>query len=175
MDGKSMPLLKAKLHKMCSKKLAFTSWERDLIVALVQERPIIEDKRIHAQNIELKRKAWNELTTEFNSHSHVTPRNHIQLKRCWENIKTQRKKVSQESMGLTDSSETEPKIKRSSINMQESELDSELLALKIKRENILIKREESLIEYEKQIHDLQTKKLNLEIEILNKSLEDYIY
>lgn len=157
-----------------SKKLAFTSWERDLIVALVQERPIIEDKRIHAQNVELKRKAWNELTIAFNSHSHVTPRNHIQLKRCWENIKTQRKKLTQESIEFTDICETEEKIKRSTINMQDSEFDSELLALKIKRENLLIIREENSIEYEKELHDLQLEKIKLEIEILKKTLNDYI-
>lgn len=84
-----------------SKKLAFSSAERELIVALVRDRSIIEDKRTHAKNIELKRQAWEDLTVAYNSQSYVSQRATHQLKRCWENIKTQRKKeLSQESISL---------------------------------------------------------------------------
>lgn len=74
------------------KKQTFTNAERELIVALVRERPIIEDKRTHAKNIELKKQAWEDLALAFNAQPYVFQRNSIQLKRCWENIKTQRKK-----------------------------------------------------------------------------------
>lgn len=84
-----------------SKKIPFSSAERELIVALVRERPIIEDKRTHAKNIELKKQAWEDLAVAYNSQSYVSQRVSHQLKRCWENIKTQRKReLSQESMSM---------------------------------------------------------------------------
>ncbi|CAG9792706.1 unnamed protein product [Diatraea saccharalis] len=94
-DGKHLP------SGDPSKKLPFSSSERELIVALVRERPIIEDKRTNAKNIELKKQAWEDLTVAYNSQPYVSQRHSQQLKRCWENIKTQRKKVlSQESTRL---------------------------------------------------------------------------
>ncbi|XP_045494826.1 uncharacterized protein LOC123693680, partial [Colias croceus] len=53
---------------MCSKKIPFTTSERELIVALVRDRPIIEDKRTNSKNIELKKQAWEDLTGEFSLH-----------------------------------------------------------------------------------------------------------
>ncbi|CAG4969769.1 unnamed protein product [Colias eurytheme] len=72
-----------------------------LIVALVRDRPIIEDKRTNSKNIELKKQAWEDLTAAFNSQPYVSQRNNMQLKRCWENIKTLRKKeLSQEASSM---------------------------------------------------------------------------
>ncbi|CAG4992886.1 unnamed protein product [Colias eurytheme] len=86
---------------MCSKKIPFTTSERELIVALVRDRPIIEDKRTNSKNIELKKQAWEDLTAAFNSQPYVSQRNNMQLKRCWENIKTLRKKeLSQEASSM---------------------------------------------------------------------------
>ncbi|RVE41897.1 hypothetical protein evm_013447 [Chilo suppressalis] len=84
-----------------SKKLAFSSAARELIVALVRDKPIIEDKSTHTKNIELKKLAWENLTVPYNSQPYVSQRVTHQLKRCWQNIKTQRKKeLSQESLSL---------------------------------------------------------------------------
>ncbi|CAG9784421.1 unnamed protein product [Diatraea saccharalis] len=86
---------------LSSKKLPFSSSERELIVALVRERPIIEDKRTFAKNIELKKQAWEDLTVAYNSQPYVSQRHSQQLKICWVNIKTQRKKeLSQESTSI---------------------------------------------------------------------------
>uniref|UniRef100_A0A2H1V0Q7 Regulatory protein zeste n=1 Tax=Spodoptera frugiperda TaxID=7108 RepID=A0A2H1V0Q7_SPOFR len=84
-----------------SKKFPFTSVERELIVKLVRDRPVIEDKRTNAKNIELKKRAWEDLTVVYNSQPYVSRRNTYQLKRCWENIKTLRKReLRQKSSSL---------------------------------------------------------------------------
>ncbi|XP_050668591.1 myb/SANT-like DNA-binding domain-containing protein 3 isoform X2 [Leptidea sinapis] len=81
-----------------SKKKPFTTAERELVRELVLERPIIGDKRIHAENIVLKQKAWEDIANVYNSRPYVTPRNSIQLKRCWENLKQLRKKQLSERL-----------------------------------------------------------------------------
>lgn len=84
-----------------SKKFPFTTVERELIVKLVRERPVIEDKRTNARNIELKKRAWEDLTVVYNSQPYVSRRHTHQLKRCWENIKTLRKReLRQKSSSL---------------------------------------------------------------------------
>ncbi|CAK1589112.1 unnamed protein product [Parnassius mnemosyne] len=76
----------------CSKKIAFSSAEKELIISLVSERPIIENKQTNARNIELKRAAWDEIENAYNAVPFVVKRTALQLKRCWENIKSCRKK-----------------------------------------------------------------------------------
>lgn len=84
-----------------AKKIPFSSSEKELIVALVRERAIIEDKHTNAKNIFLKKKALENLSVCFNAQPYVTRRSSHQLKRCWENIKTQRKKeLSREASSL---------------------------------------------------------------------------
>ncbi|XP_063836995.1 myb/SANT-like DNA-binding domain-containing protein 3 [Ostrinia nubilalis] len=100
-DNKPTTLCTMSNNTVSSKKLAFSPSERKLIIALVRERPVIEDKRVNAKNIRLKKRAWEDLTIAYNSQPFVSKRLTHQLKRCWENMKTIRKKeLSQESLTL---------------------------------------------------------------------------
>ncbi|CAK1589290.1 unnamed protein product [Parnassius mnemosyne] len=81
-----------------------------------------------------------------------------------------RKEISTTTKGLKKfCSETEVRIKRCTINMQQ---DAELHELRLNRERVLLKREKNLINFEKQLHSLQLEKIKMEIELLKKQLEN---
>lgn len=67
----------------------FTLHEKDFIIQLVKENPIIESK--DTTSIKRKQKAWQKLTHSFNS-NFATNRTTAQLKLMWKYLKTTTKK-----------------------------------------------------------------------------------
>lgn len=67
----------------------FTLQEKDFIIQLVKENPIIESK--DTTSIKPKQKAWQKLTHSFNS-NFATNRTTAQLKLMWKYLKTTTKK-----------------------------------------------------------------------------------
>ncbi|CAH2244920.1 zinc finger protein 493-like isoform X2 [Pararge aegeria] len=75
-----------------SEKLAYSLEEKKLLVQLVRDRPIIEDKEINYKTIEQKTNAWQELSEAFNAASSTSRRSAVQLRRCWKKMKWMRRK-----------------------------------------------------------------------------------
>ncbi|XP_069673082.1 myb/SANT-like DNA-binding domain-containing protein 3 [Periplaneta americana] len=73
-------------HKM------FTAEEKTILINLITTKRVIEDKRTDVETLAKKKAAWVEIEQEFNSNFEVSKRTLAQLKKCWDNIKTKRKK-----------------------------------------------------------------------------------
>ncbi|KAG8224552.1 hypothetical protein J437_LFUL002156 [Ladona fulva] len=78
---------------MATRNAAFTLVEKRILIDLVEKfKKVLENKKTDAANCEQKRKKWNQVTKEFNSHGNITRRDAEQLKRCWEKMKCMLKK-----------------------------------------------------------------------------------
>ena len=79
---------------MSQKKLKhFSEVEKQILLGLVQEKAaVLESKKSDGRTVELKKKAWEELTIIFNEQGEVSTRDGAQLKKFWENMKSRSKK-----------------------------------------------------------------------------------
>ncbi|VEN39715.1 unnamed protein product [Callosobruchus maculatus] len=69
-------------------KFAFA--DKELFLQILGNHPVVEDKRSNSYNIERKKKAWDNITAEFNVAA-IETRTTVQLKRLWDKIKRSRK------------------------------------------------------------------------------------
>ncbi|KAH8029789.1 hypothetical protein HPB51_004794 [Rhipicephalus microplus] len=67
----------------------FTEDEKTVLIALVGEfKHIIECKKTDVASIAKKKnETWKEIAKRFNSNHGITRRDHVQLKKCWNNLK----------------------------------------------------------------------------------------
>ncbi|KAH1024097.1 uncharacterized protein LOC109545720 [Dendroctonus ponderosae] len=70
--------------------IKYTYADKELFAQVLGKYPIVEDKRTDTFRIEKKRKAWEDITSEFNKSS-TKPRTTTQLKRLWDKTKRSRK------------------------------------------------------------------------------------
>ena len=61
--------------------------ERDLLMGLIREEKILQDRRTDGKVIIQKRAAWVRITRLFNSHNLGPQRTEQQLKKIWERLK----------------------------------------------------------------------------------------
>ncbi|XP_013189922.2 uncharacterized protein LOC106134406 [Amyelois transitella] len=108
------------------------------------------------ENHSRKRPIFAQLQNEIDENSYLQPKR-----------KSNKDTFSTPTSSKKFLSETEARVKRSTINIQQ---DQALHELRIQREKILIERENNLLEYEKKIHEFQIQKIKLEIELLNKQI-----
>nr|AHN53441.1 Myb/SANT-like DNA-binding domain [Nuttalliella namaqua] len=67
--------------------------EKNVLIELVGKyKTIIENKKSDAVSLNAKNKAWQKLSTEYNSVHGVRPRDVKQLRKTWDNLKTKWKK-----------------------------------------------------------------------------------
>ncbi|XP_069680116.1 myb/SANT-like DNA-binding domain-containing protein 3 [Periplaneta americana] len=84
--------MEAAAHKL------FSAEEKTLLINLIKCKRVIEDKRTDVISLSKKKAAWLEILQEFNSNEAVTKRSLSQLKKCWDNIKTKRKRELAQEM-----------------------------------------------------------------------------
>ncbi|CAH1402344.1 unnamed protein product [Nezara viridula] len=78
----------------CYKKKRFSAEEINFLTSQVLKRAIVlENKESDALTNSKKKRAWKEIFTEFNSIGEHSYRTLPQLKKCWDNIKSKRKKA----------------------------------------------------------------------------------
>ncbi|KAL3221089.1 hypothetical protein MRX96_029646 [Rhipicephalus microplus] len=66
----------------------FTEDEKTVLIALVGEfKHIIECKKTDVASIAKKNETWKEIAKRFNSNHGITRRDHVQLNKCWNNLK----------------------------------------------------------------------------------------
>ncbi|KAL3220997.1 hypothetical protein MRX96_029701 [Rhipicephalus microplus] len=66
----------------------FTEDEKTVFITLVGEfKHIIECKKTDVASIAKKNETWKEIAKRFNSNTGITRRDHVQLKKCWNNLK----------------------------------------------------------------------------------------
>ncbi|KAK4882207.1 hypothetical protein RN001_005526 [Aquatica leii] len=77
---------------MSEKRKVFTPDEKLSLQELVLKyKHILENKKSGFVSVLKKKQTWETLALEFNSLPHVTQRDQISLKKCWENIKSFKK------------------------------------------------------------------------------------
>ncbi|XP_040063399.1 myb/SANT-like DNA-binding domain-containing protein 3 [Ixodes scapularis] len=75
-------------------RFIYTAEEKALLQALVTKHArVLESKKTNNYSKEAKLKAWEKLSTEYNSQPNVRPRSAKQLKKRWENEKSRYKKT----------------------------------------------------------------------------------
>ncbi|KAM7302006.1 uncharacterized protein ISCGN_017523 [Ixodes scapularis] len=75
-------------------RFIYTAEEKALLQALVTKHArVLENKKTNNYSKEAKLKAWEKLSTEYNSQPNVRPRSAKQLKKRWENEKSRYKKT----------------------------------------------------------------------------------
>ena len=78
---------------MSEKAKHFTEVEKQVLLSLVQEKAeILESKKSDGRTVDCKKRAWEEVASNFNSCGEVNNGSSQQLKKCWENIKSWAKK-----------------------------------------------------------------------------------
>ncbi|OXA36978.1 Myb/SANT-like DNA-binding domain-containing protein 3 [Folsomia candida] len=145
----------------------FTEFEKSLLLELISsKRNVLECKKSNPESVVKKQKAWTEVETEFNSSGNVVKRSCQQLKRAWENFKTQAKNEKAQAMsplpnefdsdclyGEEQKKETSasklPKILRSSEDVTDSNYEKERVRLVDKR-SFKIKPEMEVFQNESQ-------------------------
>ncbi|XP_077511876.1 myb/SANT-like DNA-binding domain-containing protein 3 [Amblyomma americanum] len=66
----------------------FTVEEKRLLTSVVNEhKRFLECKKTDVASLAKKSEVWKEVAKIFNSHHGVTRRDHLQLKKCWANMK----------------------------------------------------------------------------------------
>lgn len=74
-------------------RAVFTVFETERLLSCVEERKtVLECKKTGIPDIDRKRRAWEQLATDFNSHSDVAKKSARQLQKKWENLKGRAKK-----------------------------------------------------------------------------------
>ncbi|KAJ4447632.1 hypothetical protein ANN_09639 [Periplaneta americana] len=74
-------------------KKRFTEEEKNFLLLMIEkQKHIIENKETDGSSLHQKRKAWTEIQSRFNSEPNHTERTVTQLQKCWDNIKTKRKR-----------------------------------------------------------------------------------
>jgi hypothetical protein len=82
-----------------SRSRPFSERETNLLLELVRDaKGILESKKTGFLDTDRKRKAWDSLADNFNSHSEVTKRTAVQLRKRWENCKRTAKKEVQSKL-----------------------------------------------------------------------------
>ncbi|KAM7296922.1 myb/SANT-like DNA-binding domain-containing protein 3 [Ixodes scapularis] len=75
-------------------RFIYTAEEKALLQALVTKHArVLENKKTNNYSKKAKLKAWEKLSTEYNSQPNVRPRSAKQLKKRWENEKSRYKKT----------------------------------------------------------------------------------
>ncbi|KAL1489090.1 hypothetical protein ABEB36_014036 [Hypothenemus hampei] len=78
--------------------VAYTEKEKILLIFLVDKDKMIENKRTDAATVQQKLTAWEKLSQEYNSRTHIIqgPRTSPQLKKLWSNLKQRKRKANTE-------------------------------------------------------------------------------
>ncbi|XP_069674522.1 myb/SANT-like DNA-binding domain-containing protein 3 [Periplaneta americana] len=77
---------------MAAEHKLYTAEEKLLLIDLVGKHKILEDKRTDIISLSKKKKTWEDVCNAYNEEANVTKRTVQQLKKCWVNIKSKRKK-----------------------------------------------------------------------------------
>ncbi|KAL1428494.1 hypothetical protein MTO96_002868 [Rhipicephalus appendiculatus] len=66
----------------------FTEDEKNVLITLVREfKHIIECKKTDVASTAKKNQTWTEIAKRYNANHGITRRDHLQLKKCWNNLK----------------------------------------------------------------------------------------
>ncbi|XP_077280418.1 myb/SANT-like DNA-binding domain-containing protein 3 [Temnothorax americanus] len=81
------------MNKDKSTNVHYTEHERMLLAQLISEEKVIECKKTGASDLKDKTDAWERITKKYASQSY-TPRTSKQLKKCWDNMKQRKQKIT---------------------------------------------------------------------------------
>ncbi|KAK7066843.1 hypothetical protein SK128_016519 [Halocaridina rubra] len=82
----------------CPGRRIFTEEERNFLLHLVQDYPILESKSTDTATLQKKWRFWVELTNRFNAAGMNAKRTPEQLRKCWKNMKCKAKRVHQDPL-----------------------------------------------------------------------------